>query len=185
MIWYPYNKSAEFPELGVGGRCAMGGPVYHYDAKIANKSKMPSYYDKALFVYDWMRNWIFAVRLDENQNYQSLEQFMPQTGDFRRPVDMEIGQDGSMYLLEYGSVYGIDNEDARLVKIDFNGGNRAPVAKAIAQDTIGLAPMTVQFKGEQSLDYDKGDKLSYLWKFEEIVLQQSKSKLYFQEKWYL
>ena len=79
---------------------------------------------------------------------------------------MEIGSDGSIYLLEYGSVYGIDNEDARLVKIDFNGGNRAPVAKAIAQDTIGLAPMTVQFKGEQSLDYDKGDKLSYLWKFE-------------------
>jgi hypothetical protein len=54
MIWYPYNKSAEFPELGVGGRCAMG-VLYHYDAKIANKSKMPSYYDKALFVYDWMQ----------------------------------------------------------------------------------------------------------------------------------
>ena len=166
MIWYPYNKSAEFTELGVGGRCAMGGPVYHYDAKIANKSKMPSYYDKSLFIYDWMRNWVFAVRLDENQNYQSMEQFMPKSGDFRRPVDMEIGQDGCMYMLEYGSVYGIDNEDARLVKIDFNGGNRAPVAKAITQDTIGLAPMTVQFKADQSVDYDKGDKLTYLWKFE-------------------
>jgi cytochrome c len=75
-----------------------------------------------LFIYDWMRNWVFAVRLDENQNYQSMEQFMPKSGDFRRPVDIEIGQDGCMYMLEYGSVYGIDNEDARLVKIDFNGG---------------------------------------------------------------
>ncbi|MDR6564829.1 MULTISPECIES: PQQ-dependent sugar dehydrogenase [unclassified Arcicella] len=166
MIWYPYNQSAEFPALGVGGRCAMGGPVYHFDPSIANPTKLPAYYDKALFVYDWMRNWIYAVRLDEQQNYQSMEAFMPTTGDFRRPVDMEIGPDGSVYLLEYGSVYGIDNEDARLVKIDFNSGNRAPVAEAIAVDTIGLAPLKVSFKGDKSHDFDKGDQLTYQWKFE-------------------
>ncbi len=166
MIWYPYNKSEEFPQLGVGGRCAMGGPVYHFDPSVANKSKLPAYYDKALFIYDWMRNWVFAVRLDEAYNYQSMEAFMSISGDFRRPVDIEIGPDGCMYMLEYGSVYGIDNEDARLVKIDFNGGNRAPKAVAIASDTIGLAPLKVAFSGEQSVDYDKNDKLSYLWKFD-------------------
>ena len=32
-----------------------------------------------------------------------------------------------MYMLEYGSVYGADNVDARLVKIEYNRGNRAPV----------------------------------------------------------
>ncbi|MET3128900.1 cytochrome c [Arcicella rosea] len=178
MIWYPYNKSTEFPELGVGGRCAMGGPVYHFDASLANPSKLPAYYDKALFVYDWMRNWIYAVRLDEQQNYQSMEAFMPTTGDFRRPVDMEIGPDGSVYLLEYGSVYGIDNEDARLVKIDFNSGNRAPVAKAIAADTIGLAPFKVAFTGDKSHDFDKGDKLSYQWKFEGKVISNEVNPTY-------
>lgn len=166
MIWYPYNKSEEFPELGVGGRCAMGGPVYHYDANLQSTTKLPAYYDKAVFVYDWMRNWVYALRLDEQQNYQSMEPFMPKTGDFRRPVDMEIGPDGSVYMLEYGSVYGIDNEDARLVRIDFNGGNRAPVASAIASDTIGLAPLTVAFTGDKSQDFDKGDKLTYAWRFD-------------------
>ncbi|GAB3949837.1 hypothetical protein GCM10028805_26830 [Spirosoma harenae] len=166
MVWYPYNKSDEFPELGVGGRCAMGGPVYHYDANLKSSTKLPAYYDKALFMYDWMRNWLFAVRLDEQQNYQYMEAFMPKTGDFRRPVDMEIGPEGSIYMLEYGSVYGIDNEDARLVKINFNGGNRAPVAQAIVTDTIGLAPLTVVFKGDQSHDFDKGDQLTYAWRFE-------------------
>ncbi|RYF58341.1 MAG: c-type cytochrome, partial [Cytophagaceae bacterium] len=165
-VWYPYNKSDEFPELGVGGRCAMGGPVYHFDPKLASTTKLPAYYDKALFVYDWMRNWVYAIRLDANQNYQSMEPFMPTTGDFRRPVDMEIGPDGSVYMLEYGSVYGIDNDDARLVKVDFNGGNRAPVAQVTASDTLGIAPLTIQFTGDKSRDFDKGDQLRYEWRFD-------------------
>ncbi|MDJ1469441.1 ThuA domain-containing protein [Xanthocytophaga flava] len=166
MIWYPYNKSDEFPELGVGGRCAIGGPVYHYNAQLASSTKIPDYYDKALFVLDWMRNWIFAVRLDENQNFKRMEPFMPTLGDFRRPVDMEIGPDGAFYILEYGSVYGIDNEDARLVKVEFNGGNRAPVARIMAKDTIGLVPLKVAFNGQRSSDPDEEDKLTYEWRFE-------------------
>lgn len=166
MIWYPYNKSDEFPQLGVGGRCAMGGPVYHFDPALKSPVKLPAYYDKALFVYDWMRNWVFAVRLDAQQNYQSMEPFMPASGDFRRPVDLEVGPDGAFYMLEYGSVYGIDNEDARLVRIEFNAGNRAPVAKIAAKDTIGLAPFQVAFDGSGSRDFDKGDQLTYAWQFE-------------------
>ena len=55
---------------------------------------LPDYYDKALFVYDWMRNWVFAVRLDEQQNFKRLEPFMSTNGDFRRPIDIEIAPDG-------------------------------------------------------------------------------------------
>jgi cytochrome c len=167
MIWYPYNQSTEFPELGSSGRCAIGGPVYHFDANLRSDVKLPKYYDKALFIADWMRNWVFAVRLDENQNYQRMEPFMPLRGDFKRPVDLEIGPEGAMYMLEYGSVYGIDNDDARLVKIEFNPGNRAPVAKIAAKDTIGLAPLKVAFSSQRSYDFDEEDKLTYEWKFED------------------
>lgn len=163
LIWYPYALSNEFPALGVGGRCAMGGPVYHFDANLNSSTKLPAYYDKAFFIYDWMRNWVFAVRMDENYNYKRMEPFMQSNGDFRRPVDMEIGPDGSIYMLEYGSVYGIDNVDARLVRIDYNGGNRKPVAKVMTKDTIGLAPLKVAFSSRNSFDYDEGDKLSYQW----------------------
>ncbi len=175
MVWYPYNKSDEFPDLGVGGRCAMGGPVYHFDEKLASATKIPAYYDKALFMYDWMRNWVFAVRLDDQQNFKSMERFMPARGDFRRPVDMEIGPEGSFYMLEYGSVYGIDNEDARLVRIDFNPGNRAPVAQVTANDTIGVAPLTVAF-GNGSYDYDKTDALRYKWQFEGNTVASTDAK---------
>lgn len=162
MIWYPYNRSEEFPDLGDGGRCAMGGPVYHFDPSLQSSTKLPAYYDKALFVYDWMRNWVFAIRLDENQNYKRMERFMQTNGDFRRPVDMEIGPDGSIYMLEYGSVYGIDNEDARLVRIDYNSGNRAPVAKITTRDTVGIAPLKTTLSSRRSFDFDE-DPLSYEW----------------------
>ncbi|MCW3082411.1 MAG: glycosyl hydrolase [Segetibacter sp.] len=163
LIWYPYALSTEFPALGVGGRCAMGGPIYNFNANLNSPTKLPAYYDKAFFIYDWMRNWVFAVRMDENYNYKRMEAFMPGNGDFRRPADMEIGPDGSIYMLEYGSVYGIDNVDARLVRIDYNGGNRSPVAKVTTKDTIGLAPFKVAFSSRNTVDYDEEDKLSYQW----------------------
>lgn len=166
LIWYPYAKSDEFPEVGTGGRSAEAGPVYHFDANLKSEVKIPEYYDQALFIFDWMRNWVFAVRLDENQNFKRMEPFMPTIGDFKRPIDMEVGPEGAFYMLEYGSVYGIDNEDARLVKIEFNPGNRTPVAIASARDTIGLAPFKVNFTSRRSYDFDEEDKLRYEWQFE-------------------
>jgi len=166
MIWYPYNLSTEFPDLDLGGRTALAGPVYHYNKTLAKKNSIPEYYDKALFIFDWMRNWIFAVRFDENEDYKRMEAFMPLTGDFRRPIDMDITPEGIMYVLEYGSVYGADNDDARLVRVDYNAGNRAPVAQINANDSIGLAPLKVNFSSKNSYDFDEDDELKYEWKFE-------------------
>jgi cytochrome c len=166
MIYYPYSFYDTFPDLGEGGRCATAGAFYHYNKSKAKKNSIPDYYDKALFIMDWMRNWIYAVRFDENENYKRMEPFMPLTGDFRRPIDMDITPDGVMYVLEYGSVYGADNDDARLVRIDYNGGNRTPIAKINVNDSIGLAPLKVSFKSNNSYDNDEDDQLKYEWRFE-------------------
>lgn len=164
LIWYPYDESPEFPELGKGGRSAIIGPVYHFDPTLSSNTKFPEYFDKKLFITEWMRNWVFAVDLDEKQNYRGMEQVMPATGDFRRPISMTFGSDGSLYALEYGSVYGIDNEDARLVRIDYNAGNRSPVALISASDSLGTAPLKVTFDTNKSYDLDN-DELTYQWKF--------------------
>jgi cytochrome c len=140
----------------------MAGPVYHYDSDLSSNTKFPEYFDKSLFIFDWMRNWIYIVRLDAEYNYKRMESFMPTTGDFRRPIDLEVGPDGSFYLLEYGSVYGIDNVDARLVRIDYNGGNRKPEAHIASKETVGLAPLKVNFSSKPSIDFDD-DELTYEW----------------------
>ncbi|GAB3265477.1 hypothetical protein GCM10027347_33220 [Larkinella harenae] len=190
MIWYPYTPSEEFPELGFGGRSAMAGSFYTYNKAGSSVNKFPDYYDGKLFVFDWMRNWVLALTFDEQENYVRSEPFMPANGDFRRPIDLDFGPDGVMYMLEYGSVYGADNEDARLVKIEYNTGNRAPIAQASVQDTAvenlldrtvfltserrnfpilreaaGPAPLRVMFSSRGSRDLDDDNEVTYQWLF--------------------
>jgi cytochrome c len=166
MIWYPYSFYEPFAQLGQGGRTAIAGSFYHYDKSKAKSNSIPDYYDGCLFVMDWMRNWVFAIRFDENENYTRMEPFMPLTGDFRRPIDMDITPGGILYVLEYGSVYGADNDDARLVKINYNSGNRAPVANISVDDSVGINPLTVKFNSSSSYDFDEDDQLKYEWTFE-------------------
>lgn len=161
MIWYPYEQSVHFGVLGEGGRCAMSGPVYHYPSTVSD-SALPAHYDNALFVYDWMRNGVFAVHLDDSSRYRYMETFLHSSGDFRRPIDMEIDSMGNLHMLEYGSVYGIDNRDARLVRISYNRGNRQPVARLTISDSSGPAPLTVKLYGGRSVDPDR-DSLIYKW----------------------
>ncbi len=190
MIWYPYAASKEFPELGQGGRSAMAGAFYTYDKNSPSKVKFPEFYDGALFIFDWMRNWVLAARFDQTENYVRTEPFMAANGDFRRPIDLAFSKDGVMYMLEYGSVYGADNEDARLVKIEYNTGNRAPVARAnivdslavakanarsfltsdnrsgpMIREAVGVAPLRLKFSG-RGTDLDQDDQLTYQWLFD-------------------
>lgn len=46
----------------------MAGPVYYYDPKNASAHRLPKEFDHTLFIYEWSRNWIIAVKLDENDN---------------------------------------------------------------------------------------------------------------------
>lgn len=165
-VWYPYALSPNFEELGVGGRCAIAGEIYSFDKHSNSAIKFPEYYDNTWFVFDWIRNWAKIIRFDENEDFVRLEPFMPLTGDFRRPMDAAFGHDGAMYVLEYGSVYGIDNDDARLVKIEFNSGNRKPVARATASDSIGVAPFQVTFSSKETFDFDDEDEVSFQWLFD-------------------
>ena len=164
FIWYPYADSPEFPELGKGGRNAMAGPVYYYDDYENSAGKFPKYFDGKLFIYDWMRGIVFTVTMDENHNYQSMERFLPEQ-EFNHPVDMVFNKKGELYMLEYGTYWRAKNTDAKLVRIEYNEGNRAPVAKISADKTVGAAPLKVKFSAEGSFDYDKSDSLRYEWSF--------------------
>ncbi|MFY0653572.1 MAG: ThuA domain-containing protein [Cyclobacteriaceae bacterium] len=164
FIWYPYDKSEEFPWVGKGGRTAMAGPVYYSKNYAESKVAFPDYFDGKLFVYEWVRNWIYIITMDEEGNYVKEEPFM-QNNIFSRPSDMVFGPDGSLYILEYGKVWFKPNFDARLSKVEYISGNRPPIARISSDVRAGAAPLTVNFSAEESVDYD-GDPLSYEWKFD-------------------
>ena len=160
-IWYSAGPSEEFPELGNGGRSAMAGPVYYADDFADAERAFPAYYDGKLFIYEWMRGWIMAVTMDEEGDYVSMERFMP-SQRFSNPIDMEFASSGDLYMLEYGTGWFSANEDARLIRIEYNAGNRSPVPQLTADKTAGATPLHVAFSSEGTSDPDNDD-LEYKW----------------------
>ena len=131
FIWYPYDRSAEFPQLSSSGndgerdgRTAMAGPVFYSADYRPAPGTFPPFFDGKLFIYEWMRNWIKVVTLTDDGDLLRIEDFMPST-EFHRPMDLEFGPEGVMYMLEYGYIWHQRNEDARLLRIDYSpGGDR-------------------------------------------------------------
>ena len=161
FIWYPYDASPDFPAVGVGGRTAISGPVYRYDAASASPIKFPAYFDGCWFIADWMRNWLKVVHVDDEQRFRSLESFLPNEV-LHKPIDMAFGPDGALYLLEFGSNWS-KNSNARLSRIEYIAGNRPPVAVAKASRYDGRLPLNVVLSAASSVDYD-GDSLRYEWR---------------------
>ena len=164
FIWYPYADSPEFgPIVAKGGRNAMAGPVYYYNDFKDSKDKFPTYYDKKFFAYDWIRDYINIVSMNDIGDIVNIQRFMPKTV-FSHPIDMQFANDGSLYTLEYGPNWFAQNDEASLSHITFNAGNRVPVAIASAANTIGAVPLKVSFSSKGSLDYDN-DAIKYEWSF--------------------
>jgi len=176
FIWYPYASSTDFPEVGQGGRNAMAGPVY-YPEYYPKETRLPDYYAGKLFFYEWIRGWIKPVTMKANGDYQGMENFMAAT-KLNSPIDIELGPDGRLYILEYGTGWFTKNADAALSRIDFNGGNRPPKAKISIAKTTGALPFTVQVSAEGSYDPDK-DSVTYIWHYGKSVKQTKAPKTSF------
>ena len=180
QVWYTYQASAEFPELGTGGIAPMAGPAYQFDAKQARRggprnTAWPEYYDNVPLFYEWTRDYVKEFRLDEDNDVVDIRSVLD-SFDLIHPIDMEFGPDGSLYVLNYGEGYfGQNQPGAELVRIDHVGprragdrspfGNKAPTVTVETDDeTIGLAPLTVSFTADAA--DPEGQRLRYEWDFD-------------------
>lgn len=160
FIWYPYGKSEDFPQVGTGGRNAMAGPVYYTDM-FPEATRLPDYYNGKLIIYDWIRGWIKAVTMLPNGDFDKMEPFLEHY-KLASLIDMEVGPDGRIYLLEYGTGWFSKNPDAALSRIDYTSGNLSPKIASVTTDKkTGSLPFTVTARVEAS-DPEKSD-LTYLW----------------------
>jgi len=175
FIWYPYGASEDFPEIGTaGGRNAMAGPVYHTDM-FPEDTRLPGYYDGKLFIYDWIRDWVKVVTLRPNGDFDKMEPFMSGTR-FNAIMDMEVGPDGLLYLLEYGKGWYSKNPDAALSRIDFQAGNREPqVNSVLADQTSGQLPLEVTFSVDAA--DPENDPISYIWDINDETVETDEPEL--------
>jgi cytochrome c len=171
FIWYPYGVSPDFPQVGTGGRNAMAGPVYYSDM-FPKETRLPDYYNGKVLIYEWMRGWIKAVTLKPNGDFDKMEPFFPAL-KMNSSIDMEMGPDGRLYLLEYGTGWFSKNPDAGLVRIDYISGNRPPKITAITVDkTSGVLPFKVKATVEAA-DPEQ-DSITYTWEFDNGTTKEKK-----------
>jgi cytochrome c len=182
LIWWPYHKPKDFTQLGEGGRVACAGPVFHWRPEFAHSDGFPQDYDGCLLFWDWERPLIMWARLDADAHLRGLEPF---TGAvvtankpdqieraagaiaggatlIKRPVDAVFGQDGALYLMDYGETWGA-NQDAKLVKISYVRGHLPPVARCRVQPASGREPLSVTCSSAGSTSRE-GDALTYAWR---------------------
>jgi hypothetical protein len=105
-----------------------------------------------------------AVDVSEEGELRSVKRVLP-FEPFRRPIDLEMGPDGALYVLEFGTSFFGNNPDARLSRIEYSeAGELSPVAVARASVTAGVAPLTVLFDGEASRAPGRDDHIAaYEW----------------------
>ncbi|MDR7304182.1 ThuA domain-containing protein [Haloactinomyces albus] len=162
--WLPYNDGS-VPEFGSGSESPMGGPVYRHDADSTSTTKLPAHYSGKFFAYEWGRGWIKTISMGENGQPAEIDPFFPSM-TLTRPMDIEFGPNGSLYVLDYGSGYFGGAEDSALYRIDYVKGDRAPNAEVSAEPTSGQAPLKVSFSAKGSGDPDPGSSITYAWDFD-------------------
>lgn len=182
FIYWPYGESKTFPEIpNAGGRTACAGPVFYYRPEFEKTDGFPQHFDRSLLFWDWERPFVKWARLTENSDLAGIEPFTsavvlankaeqiekvkPLVAGgatlVKRPVDATFGQDGCLYVLDYGETWGA-NADAQLLKISYVRGNLAPIARAAATPVSGREPLTVGLSAIGSRDLE-GDALQYEW----------------------
>jgi cytochrome c len=162
FLWYTAAETKRFPLFGSGGRSAMAGPVFYSEDFANARRAFPDYYNKKLFIYEWMRDWIIAVTLSPKGDYVKMERFLPNL-KLEHPIDMAFGPNGDLYILEYGQGWFMGNPESKLVRMEYNGGNRKPFVAAATDKHAGAVPLTVQLSSAGTQDFDK-DSLQYQWK---------------------
>jgi glucose/arabinose dehydrogenase len=148
----------------------LAGPRYYFDPAISDSQRLPAQLDGAFFYFDFNTSRIWVVKMDANGTILSDDPFAPAV--FPREkfgfIDMKIGPDGHLYILEYGAgccpyeVYG-----GKLVRVDYVGetANLPPVVQLTADPTSGPVPLTVNFSSAGTTDPEK-DPLTFSWDFQ-------------------
>ncbi|MEZ0294463.1 MAG: ThuA domain-containing protein [Solirubrobacteraceae bacterium] len=169
-MWEAYSETdTRFPQLGTGG-APTGGPRYDFDPDLDSPTKFPEFYDGRWFIGEWNNGWIKTATLGDDgaatgvQCWVACNNSFP-GGGYLRPMDMEFGPDGSLYVIEWGSGFGGNNPDSGIYRIDYTQGDRRPVAHAAATPDSGPTPLEVQFSSEGSND-PEGTEITYEWDFD-------------------
>ena len=97
---------------------ACAGPVYYFDDYPDSPHKLPKSMDGRLLIFDWTSAWLRALQIDEDGNLVANDPWLSKHF-FVHPIDLEMGINGEVWMLEYGSAW-YDGSDGKLKRITYS-----------------------------------------------------------------
>lgn len=169
LLAYDYT-TATYPALGTGyaadgtfvGRTVIAGAVYRTTP--GSELALPSEFEGALVMADWTRSLLARVEVGASGELRAVERVLAGE-ELRRPIDVAVGPDNALYVLEYGSDFWGDNPDARLSRIEHGPlAKLAPIGEIQAEPAFGAAPLRVELSAEGSRSPEPGGTLvDFAW----------------------
>ncbi len=99
LVWYCANglQKGIPAKLGGGSETAMMGPTYDFNPAVTSAVKLPPYFHRKVILGDYSRHYLWLMSLDAEGTLTNLERIRTNIS----MTDMEMGPDGSLYLLDY------------------------------------------------------------------------------------
>ncbi len=129
---------AREPFWFVSRSCYCSGPVYRYDDYRDGEGKLPKSLDGCLVTYDWNNGKFQLSKVDSSGNLQWKKDWL-HSKKFIHPSDVEFGPDGSMYVLEYCSVW-YNGSDGKLKRVTFTEEKQDLVVEQSDPRLEGISP---------------------------------------------
>ncbi|MEM6646649.1 MAG: ThuA domain-containing protein, partial [Bacteroidota bacterium] len=158
-----------------GGRSASGGPVYRHEGPGA----FPDVFQGTVFTYDWSRTWIKWGEIEERPvtltktngetytmntlrlvNIKTFDETLMQG---TRPISMELGPDGALYVAEFTGFWG-PAPGSKVTRYRWVAGNEAPVSMGSVLGPAEGDPLTIRFSSKGSYD-PNADTVIFAWAF--------------------
>jgi glucose/arabinose dehydrogenase/type 1 glutamine amidotransferase len=98
--YMPYDSVEEVPFPQVTGGAPNQGSIYRHRDGFSTTSALHSSYDGKIFMMEYGGNWIKYATLDDDGNPLEVDPFLPGES-FSSPIDMTVGPEGALYLLEF------------------------------------------------------------------------------------
>lgn len=107
---------------------AISGPLYRYDGDLQSSVKLPPHFNRKWFVTDFNTNQIKVLTLDDvGEKLLKTEQIFRNIRP-SRPVDLQQGPDGALYLINYSGWFNANSETS-IARISYTGSCRPTTPK--------------------------------------------------------
>ena len=150
------------PYLRGGGQAVMSGPTY-LRSKVNTNSGVawPAYWDNKWFIGDESNSTNrVAITIDPSGVAtaappvfaESLRAIIPAGGSsttVQSWMDAKFGNDGALYLLDYGGGFFTLHSNQKMVRVTYQGGAATPAPAALAV-AVQNKPLTYAFNGSRS-----------------------------------